>query len=46
MEEYLEPQGRFRHLFRPERDDEHIAQIQARIDAYWAEVRADELPPA
>ena len=43
VEEYLEPQGRFSHLFKPTRDDAHIAQIQQRIDHYWAEVRAREI---
>ena len=35
VEAYLELQGRFRHLFEPQRDTEAIAEIQARIDAYW-----------
>jgi pyruvate ferredoxin oxidoreductase beta subunit len=38
VEEYLKLQGRFRHLFEPERDDLTIAEIQARVDAYWAGV--------
>ena len=32
VEEYLELQGRFRHLFQPERDEERIKEIQGRID--------------
>jgi hypothetical protein len=28
-------QGRFAHLFRPARNESLIAQIQARVDAYW-----------
>jgi pyruvate ferredoxin oxidoreductase beta subunit len=36
VEEYLKLQGRFRHLFEPERRDDLIAAIQARVDAYWA----------
>ena len=36
--EYLEPQGRFRHLFKPTRRDDLIAQIQANVDAYWKKV--------
>ena len=32
VEEYLEVQGRFRHLFYPEKDEEKIADIQRRID--------------
>ncbi len=35
---YLELQGRFRHLFKPERDDDTIAGIQTRIDQYWENV--------
>lgn len=35
VEEYLKLQGRFRHLFEPERDEKQLAGIQARIDAYW-----------
>jgi len=38
VEEYLKTQGRFRHLFAPQRDDALLAQIQARVDAYWADV--------
>lgn len=34
-EEYLKRQGRFRHLFEPERDAETIAHIQATVDDYW-----------
>ncbi|MBN2026838.1 MAG: pyruvate synthase subunit beta [Actinobacteria bacterium] len=32
VEEYLEVQGRFRHLFYPQKDEEKIADIQRRID--------------
>jgi pyruvate ferredoxin oxidoreductase beta subunit len=35
VEAYLEKQGRFAHLFEPERDERALAEIQARIDAYW-----------
>jgi pyruvate ferredoxin oxidoreductase beta subunit len=35
VEEYLKSQGRFRHLFEPERDAETIAHIQAMVDDYW-----------
>jgi pyruvate ferredoxin oxidoreductase beta subunit len=31
VEEYLKEQGRFRHLFSPERDEEKIKEIQGRI---------------
>lgn len=38
VEEYLRRQGRFAHLFAPQRDEAAIAGIQARVDAYWAQV--------
>ena len=38
VEEYLKLQGRFKHLFHPKRDEQGIAEIQARIDAYWDNV--------
>ena len=38
VEEYLKKQGRFAHLFQPQRNEALIAEIQARVDAYWAEV--------
>jgi pyruvate ferredoxin oxidoreductase beta subunit len=42
VEEYLQPQRRFRHLFVPTRQDELLAQIQQQVDAYWQNVRAAE----
>jgi pyruvate ferredoxin oxidoreductase beta subunit len=38
VEEYLRLQGRFRHLFKPDRDESLLAEIQGRVDDYWAEV--------
>jgi pyruvate ferredoxin oxidoreductase beta subunit len=35
VEEYLKLQGRYKHLFEPRRNDELIAEIQARVDHYW-----------
>ena len=35
VEEYLKLQGRFRHLFRPERRDDIIDSIQAWVDHRW-----------
>jgi len=35
VEDYLVLQDRFRHLFEPERDEATLAEIQARVDAYW-----------
>ncbi len=38
VERYLELQGRFAHLFQPEREEALLAEIQQRVDNYWAEV--------
>ena len=38
VEEYLKRQGRFAHLFAPQRNEELIGEIQARVDAYWGSV--------
>ena len=35
VEEYLKRQGRFAHLFRPERKGTLIAELQKRVDEYW-----------
>ncbi len=35
VEEYLSRQERFQHLFRPQRDEQLLAEIQNRVDAYW-----------
>jgi pyruvate ferredoxin oxidoreductase beta subunit len=35
VERYLETQERFAHLFRPERNDTLLREIQARVDGYW-----------
>jgi pyruvate ferredoxin oxidoreductase beta subunit len=38
VETYLEPQGRFAHLFAPARQETILADIQARVDGYWDRV--------
>ncbi|MGD8593553.1 MAG: thiamine pyrophosphate-dependent enzyme [Gammaproteobacteria bacterium] len=38
VEEYLKTQGRFKHLFEPQRDEALINEIQARVDGYWQRV--------
>ncbi len=38
VEEYLSKQGRFAHLFAPKRNEALLAQLQAKVDAYWAQV--------
>jgi pyruvate ferredoxin oxidoreductase beta subunit len=35
VEEYLKRQGRFSHLFQPERNEVLLQEIQARVDGYW-----------
>jgi pyruvate ferredoxin oxidoreductase beta subunit len=37
LENYLGLQGRFRHLFKPERDEEKLTALQHRVDDYWTE---------
>jgi len=43
VEDYLSKQGRFRHLFAPQRNEEAIARIQAEVDRYWEEVTGAKL---
>ncbi len=38
VERYLETQGRFKHLFEPQRQEGLLAEIQSRVDAYWEDV--------
>jgi pyruvate ferredoxin oxidoreductase beta subunit len=38
VEEYLRKQGRYAHLFEPERNEALLAEIQARVDRYWEAV--------
>lgn len=38
VEEYLKRQGRFSHLFRPQRNEELLRKIQAGVDAYWKRI--------
>ncbi len=35
IEEYLRPQGRFRHLFEPELRSDVLAELQTGVDRYW-----------
>ena len=43
VEQYLEPQRRFRHLFHPHRQTQQLAKIQREVDTYWERVRHEEL---
>lgn len=38
VEEYLQGQGRYRHLFEPARNGDAIGHIQEQVDRYWANV--------
>ena len=38
VEAYLKLQGRFKHLFHPQPDAQGIAEIQAKVDAYWENI--------
>jgi pyruvate ferredoxin oxidoreductase beta subunit len=38
VEEYLKTQGRFGHLFHPDRNEAMIGEIQGTVDGYWASV--------
>jgi pyruvate ferredoxin oxidoreductase beta subunit len=40
VEDYLAAQGRFRHLFQPQRNEAVLAAIQDHVDDYWAAVPA------
>jgi len=41
VEEYLSKQGRFDHLFKPERKEELLKGIQQKVDDYWQAVEND-----
>jgi len=38
VEDYLKTQERFDHLFKPQRNETLLVEIQEQVDAYWAEV--------
>ena len=38
VEEYLQLQGRYKHLFEPQRDEEMLKLIQDKIDRYWENI--------
>ena len=39
VEDYLKLQGRYQHLFEPQRNDQLIAEIQHKVDRYWENVK-------
>ena len=42
VEEYLKLQGRFSHLFEPQRNDTLISEIQAKVDRYWENITVEK----
>lgn len=38
VEDYLQRQGRFAHLFSPQRNEKLLGEIQQRVDRYWEAV--------
>ena len=40
VEAYLEKQGRFTHLFEPERNEQLLQELQNSVDSYWAEIES------
>lgn len=42
VEEYLKLQGRYKHLFEPQKNDALIGEIQHKVDHYWNNVNQQE----
>ena len=42
VEEYLKLQGRYKHLFEPQKNDALIDEIQNKVDQYWDNVNQQE----
>ena len=40
VEDYLQGQARYRHLFEPVRQEDILSQLQHDVDRYWAEAEA------
>ena len=40
VETYLEKQGRFAHLFEPQRNEQLLQELQNSVDNYWAEIES------
>jgi pyruvate ferredoxin oxidoreductase beta subunit len=38
VETYLEKQGRFAHLFKPQRNEQLLQELQNKVDSYWADI--------
>ncbi len=41
VEEFLKLQGRYAHLFEPQRDEVTINEIQAQVDTYWEQAESN-----
>ncbi len=39
VEEYLKTQGRFKHLFQPQRNETLLEDIQSQVESYWNSVQ-------
>lgn len=44
VEEYLQRQARYQHLFQPARQDDLLRQLQDDVDRYWADVDVPAAP--
>jgi pyruvate ferredoxin oxidoreductase beta subunit len=40
VEAYLKKQGRFAHLFEPQRNERLLQELQNSVDSYWAEIES------
>jgi pyruvate ferredoxin oxidoreductase beta subunit len=40
VETYLKKQGRFAHLFEPQRNEQLLQELQNSVDSYWAEIES------
>ena len=40
VETYLEKQGRFAHLFKPQRNEQLLQELQNKVDSYWADIES------
>jgi len=40
VETYLKKQGRFAHLFKPQRNEQLLQELQNKVDSYWADIES------
>ena len=43
VEEYLNKQGRFAHLFKPQRNEALLSELQAKVDSYWKNIESESV---